>query len=199
MNTRFSRAGFTLIELLVVISLIALTASLVFASLKTARDRATASGITSQIRQYIIALELYRDDHGQYPDIVNPGGSGSCLGTGYPGGKCGWLTTTSAALEDPILNNLIAPYISSNHSFNFGTVSWDSEYGYWDWRGAYYFCSQIAGVLCASIVIIWRVPSAAGSCRIPGAHQSEGGGSFGCQIVLQGNPVPDIVQPPSVP
>jgi general secretion pathway protein G len=59
--------GFTLIELLVVISIIALLASIVLASLNSARVKSRDVRRISNIKQLQLALELYFDANGSYP------------------------------------------------------------------------------------------------------------------------------------
>jgi len=61
--------GFTLIELLVVIAIIGILASVVMASLNSARVKARDARRISDIKQIQTALELYYLDHGQYPNI----------------------------------------------------------------------------------------------------------------------------------
>ncbi len=77
--------GFTLIELLVVIAIIGILASVVLASLNSARERARNAGYVSQIKEYQKALELSFNDHNSYP---GNSGAWGCLGTGYVGGRC---------------------------------------------------------------------------------------------------------------
>ncbi|MBU6320958.1 MAG: type II secretion system protein [Patescibacteria group bacterium] len=59
--------GFTLIELLVVIAIIGLLSSIVLASLNTARQKGFDAQRVSNMRAIQTALELYYNDHGQYP------------------------------------------------------------------------------------------------------------------------------------
>ena len=67
------RRGFTLIELLVVIAIIGLLASVVLASLNTARKKGRDARRISDIKQLQLAVELYYDSHSNaYPD-VSPG------------------------------------------------------------------------------------------------------------------------------
>ena len=61
--------GFTLIELLVVISLISLLASMVLASLSSARDKARYARAKSDIYQLRTAMLVYKDDRGELPPI----------------------------------------------------------------------------------------------------------------------------------
>jgi len=61
------KKGFTLIELLVVISIISLLASVVFASLQSAKLSANDARRQSDIRSIQIALEGYYSENGTYP------------------------------------------------------------------------------------------------------------------------------------
>ncbi|OHA09369.1 MAG: hypothetical protein A3B37_02285 [Candidatus Sungbacteria bacterium RIFCSPLOWO2_01_FULL_59_16] len=61
------KSGFTLIELLVVIAIIGLLASIVFASLNSARAKARDAKRRSDLNQLRTALELYYSNHGNYP------------------------------------------------------------------------------------------------------------------------------------
>ncbi len=66
---RQSRNGFTLIELLVVIAIIGVLASIVLASLNTARRKSRDARRVTDIKQIQLALELYYDAQTppQYP------------------------------------------------------------------------------------------------------------------------------------
>ena len=71
MSIKNVKKGFTLIELLVVIAIIGILSGVVLASLNTARQRARDSQRISDLRQYVIALELYFEANNTYVD--NPG------------------------------------------------------------------------------------------------------------------------------
>lgn len=62
-----SSRGFTLIELLVVIAIIGLLASVVVASLGTARAKGRDARRLTDMRQLVNALELYASDNQHYP------------------------------------------------------------------------------------------------------------------------------------
>jgi type II secretion system protein G len=66
-----NRRGFTLIELLVVISIIGLLSSIVLASIKDARQRAEIAKFKEEMISLRNALELYKSDHGDYPNGSN--------------------------------------------------------------------------------------------------------------------------------
>ncbi len=68
---RRSRQGFTLIELLVVISIIGVLASVVLASLNSARQKARNARRVSDLHQIALALEMYYDSNNSYPTSGN--------------------------------------------------------------------------------------------------------------------------------
>src|SRR4051812_49146927 len=110
MKNKSHHTGFTLIELLVVISIISLLSSIILASVKSAKTKVEDTVITTDIRDYIIALDLYQLDHaGSYPQ--DPDNSPHCLGNKNPSGVCaiaGINTTQSSAI-----NTALSPYIPS--------------------------------------------------------------------------------------
>lgn len=68
MNTK---KGFTLIELLVVIAIIGILASIVLASLNSARIKSRDARRVADIKQIQLALELYFDANGSYPTATS--------------------------------------------------------------------------------------------------------------------------------
>ena len=74
------KKGFTLIELLVVIAIISILASVVLASLNTAREKSRDVKRISDIKQIQLALEFYFDDNGGYPTAID---SASLVTPGY--------------------------------------------------------------------------------------------------------------------
>jgi len=83
--TNKNNKGFTLIELLVVVAIIGLLASVILASLNTARAKGRDAKRLSDLEQIRTALAMYYIDHnGTYPST---GGSwyGDCPGWGSQG------------------------------------------------------------------------------------------------------------------
>ncbi len=66
-----NKKGFTLIELLVVIAIIGILASVVLASLNTARKKSRDARRVADIKQIQLALELYFDATRAYPAALS--------------------------------------------------------------------------------------------------------------------------------
>jgi prepilin-type N-terminal cleavage/methylation domain-containing protein len=105
------KRGFTLIELLVVIAIIGILASVVLASLNSAREKSRDARRISDIKQLQLALELSFDSAQAYPaassTLVTQGFMPSLpsdpLGGGYvytPSGTPATSYTLCATLED---------------------------------------------------------------------------------------------------
>ena len=97
------KKGFSLIELLVVIAVIGILASIIMASVNSARDKGLNARRVTDIAQYQLALELYRDANGEYPDTA----SWACLGD-YSGDSC-WIG--GSVSEQSVLSTALEPYI----------------------------------------------------------------------------------------
>jgi len=69
----YNKKAFTLIELLVVIAIIGLLASIVLVSVNKARAKARDAKRLSDFRNLVSALEMYYDDHNDYPPNPHPG------------------------------------------------------------------------------------------------------------------------------
>lgn len=112
-RTRRASSGFTLIELLVVIAIIGLLASVVLASLNSARAKARDARRVADIKQVQLALELYYDDNGRYP---LPSGSTGCAG-GSSSAVCRLSTALSPNYIPTVPNDPLFTNTSSNYRY----------------------------------------------------------------------------------
>lgn len=69
MNTHAHNRGFSLVEILVVIGIIALLASVIFATTTDSKIRSNDASRINAMRQMVNALELYFASNSQYPNI----------------------------------------------------------------------------------------------------------------------------------
>lgn len=128
-----SRKGFTLIELLVVISIISLLSSVVLSSLNNARMKARDTKRLSEIRQFVIALDLYLQNFGSYP---NSDGAG-CGGWDTPGNG----TFISSLVTNGYMSRHLTDPVSGKdgNCSNFQYYRYNAgDYGCDSARGAYY-------------------------------------------------------------
>ncbi len=82
-NVRMWRKGFTLIELLVVVAIIGILASVVLASLNSARQKGQIAAIKSNLRNMSDQMEISYDTNGNYGGI-----SGTGANANFPDTTC---------------------------------------------------------------------------------------------------------------
>lgn len=79
-------AGFTVVELVIAISVIAILASVTVVAYKGITARSKNTQTATLIQRYIDTLVIYHAKYGKYP--VGNSNNKTCLGIGYPSGKC---------------------------------------------------------------------------------------------------------------
>lgn len=104
--------GFTLIELLVVIAIIGILASIIIASLNSARQKSRDARRIADLKQIQTALALYFHDHNEYPPTAS-------MSTDLPAGN--YMSVVS---KDPLgadyTYELCATTDPANNSYHLG-------------------------------------------------------------------------------
>ena len=136
-KTTKARLGFTLIELLVVIAIIGILASIVLASLNTARIKSRDARRIADMRHLKIALELYYQDFNKYPDLV----SDSAVAPGDCHPYISWDCSHQPTAGPNFINALAPTYISK---VPVDPINND-EFHYVYWRGTTSACTIAGG------------------------------------------------------
>ncbi len=118
------KSGFTLIEILVVIAIIGILATVVLVSVNSARKKSRDARRVADLRQIRIALEVFYDDHGYYPQ--------SACGWDCNGYRVSYNATWDALAADLLpyiptlpkdpINNANTPWNNGGFSYAYGNV-----------------------------------------------------------------------------
>ena len=162
--------GFTLIELLVVIVIIGLLASIVLVSLNSARAKARDVKRAAEIKQLVIAIQLYVDDNGNFPSNAGCLNGWCCLGHGDSGTCWSGNYHGSTALD----NSLSPKYISQIPDDPLNNTS-----GLGD---AYMY--RISG---AGAILHWGIENSNPSSQTcaGGTYGAWGGGRYYCMLIVR--------------
>lgn len=77
MNTK--NRGFTLIEIMVSIAIIAILSGVLYANFGSARESAKNKTMQTELKETQLAIELYKAQYGQYPDVPSGSLPGGCV------------------------------------------------------------------------------------------------------------------------
>jgi prepilin-type N-terminal cleavage/methylation domain-containing protein len=99
-----SRTGFTIVELLIVIVVIGILAAISLVAYSGVQQKTKNAKSVAALEKYAKLLSMYKVDNGTHPD------ANSCIGVGYPGGRC---RTESPYVENGnnLNTSLLAPYL----------------------------------------------------------------------------------------
>lgn len=125
--------GFTLIELLVVVAIIGLLSSIVLVGLKAARGKARDARRIHDMRQIVLALELYWDKYERYPSI-----SGDSCCDGWDQGPCGTDPFIGALVTEGLMSK-----VPTDPSGGSGTECYG--YAYYRYGAGSYGCNSSHG------------------------------------------------------
>lgn len=123
-----SHAGFTLIELLVVIAIIGILASVVLASLNSARTRGANAAIKAELKNLQLQSEMYYSTHGAYSD---GGGTGVCNNDDV-------IQRIMASIDEKSPGSTVCRYASQQYGFSAQLAQPEGSFTHWcvDWRGS---------------------------------------------------------------
>lgn len=189
MNSRDSR-GFTIVELLIVIVVIGILATLVITTFRGIQSKARNAKTTVTVKQYATAIQLYKENSGNYPAVPNEADGGVhmvCLGSGYPAGKCGVITGTDVLESPAFLQDLreVASGELTSQTVNsvFGNVGHES------FIGAAYGVDSVgppAPHTGYGRVIEWFLEGEDAKCTISGAYSyNTGNGNTACELFIE--------------
>jgi|AntAceMinimDraft_6_1070360.scaffolds.fasta_scaffold07092_5 prepilin-type N-terminal cleavage/methylation domain-containing protein len=131
-HQQIKNKGFTLIELLLVVAIIGVLATVVFASLNSARTKAKNAATIQSVKQIQTALTIYFYDNGRYPLNTPTLGGAVCFGDYGPGDTCNLsITTGGVPYGTTSVQNMVRDYIGGtpkHSSVSMGSASQDAFY-----------------------------------------------------------------------
>ena len=98
MNRKLKTTGFTIAELLTVVAVLAILIGILMPALSMAKKMARETKQKAQIHSIDIGLNVFKNDHGDYPPSHGDNGSG-----GIDYGYCGAQTLTEALMGQDLL------------------------------------------------------------------------------------------------
>jgi general secretion pathway protein G len=117
LGKRTAQRGFTLVELLIVVIILAILAAIIIPQFTAATDDAAQSAYDTNIANIRAAIDLYRQQHGDYPGAVTSSG-GTC-----PTGS----TAVAGAVGEPAFLAQLRNYTNAAGQACTGT---DAEFRY---------------------------------------------------------------------
>lgn len=167
-------SGFTLIELLVVIAIIALLSTIVLSSLSDARAKARNASRVTLVRQYMNALELYRNDNGSYPYSAITQNTYYCLGE--TGSNVCFIQSGFGIDGNSTLNSSISPYIPGPPAM-LEKILGDTG----NMHGLLYRCTNLSSSKCNNYELYWLGETSNPFCG-PGIAGSSSGNNKFCDF-----------------
>lgn len=148
-----SKRGFTLIELLVVIAIIGILASIILASLNSARQKGISSKISAQLANFRSAAESYYSDHSNYGSDNTAGNNVCSVGASDTSG----LYNLEQASNYP---DGVAPTCTTNAGVSSAASQWSVYHVLAD--GSFY-CVDSTGAS-RNEPSSWTAPTAGAAC-----------------------------------
>lgn len=95
-STSQRQQGFTLVELLIVVIILALLSAIVVPQFASSTDDARSSAADTSLANLRAAIDLYYQQHGEYPGSLTAVPSAACAGTAGDGVATGGAGATAA-------------------------------------------------------------------------------------------------------
>ncbi len=118
-NYKAKQSGFTLIELLVVVVILGVLAAVVVPQLSGTTDTAKEAALDANLARIRSAIDLYRQDHGDYPSVTAATG-GACPAGGVSGSGAADSAAAFASQLTMYSNVTGATCTATNDTYKYG-------------------------------------------------------------------------------